>query len=174
LILFLPTGRNFQSRYVILLLPLLCLLPGLWITRTLAVSRWRKAGLACVALTIGFNVILDLSFYRYQGRLIAGGQYFIPSFRKMEQVRQKLQADAGQGRRIEVDASEFPNMPRYKQGRGMHALAQYVEICEQAEARPDSQQPVPVYRAQADTNFVDASQIVVYQGNGIALVRPRS
>ncbi|MGA2222304.1 MAG: hypothetical protein ABSH21_11135 [Verrucomicrobiia bacterium] len=174
LILFLPTGRNFQSRYVILLLPLLCLLPGLWITKAMAVSRWRKAGLACVALTVGFNVILDLSFYRYQGRLIAGGQYFIPSFRKMEQARQKLQADAGPGRRIEVDASAFPSMPRYKQGRGMHALAQYVEICEQAEARPDSQQPVPVYRAQADTNFVDASQIVVYQGNGIALVRPRS
>jgi Dolichyl-phosphate-mannose-protein mannosyltransferase len=174
LLVFLPTGRNFSSRYLVLQLPLLSLLPAMWITKLPSLPRVRYFGTACLVLTTVFNVVLCLAFYRFQARQIADGPYFIPSFRHMEQVRQELLASAVPDRRIELDTSAFPVSPQDKQGRGLHALADYVGLCERYRRPVNDSQAVQLFRAQAETNFVDAGQIVVHQGNGIALVTPRS
>lgn len=174
LLIFLATGRNFSSRYMVLLLPLLSLLPAMWIMKLPSLPRVRNLAAACLVLTAVFNVILGLAFYRFQARQIAAGPYFIPSFRHMEEVRQDLLASAGPDRRIALDTSAFPVLQHNKQERGLNALAAYVELCERYRRPVNDPQAVQLFRAQAETNFVDAGQIVVYQGNGIALVTPHS
>jgi hypothetical protein len=174
LLVFLLTGRNFSSRYMVLLLPLLSLLPAMWIMKLPSLTRARNLAITGLALTAVFNIMLGLAFYQSQARQIADGPYFIPSFRHMEQVRQELVASAGPDRRIALDTSAFPVSLQNKQGRGLHALAVYIDLCERYRRPVNDPRAVQLFMAQAETNFVDAGQIVVYQGNGIVLVTPRS
>ncbi len=171
LLVFLLTGRNFSSRYLILLLPLLSLLPAMAIMKWASLPRARTLAAACLVLSAVFNVILSLGFYRFQSRAIADGPYFIPSFRKMETVRHRLTGPTDGP--VQIDASGFARGLKDKQGRGMHALADYVSICNE-RLDPTGTQPMRFFTAVAVTNLVDGAPGVVYQGNGIALVAPRS
>ena len=59
LLLFIPTGASFNSRYVIALYPLLFLLPAV----LLATTRYRRLIRAGVVTTIAFNLWLCLAFF---------------------------------------------------------------------------------------------------------------
>ncbi len=174
LLIFLVTGRNFSSRYLVVLMPLLSLLPAMWIARMQALARWRTLATTCLVATVGFNVVLSLLFFHEQARAIAEGPYFIPSFRRMEEVRQKLAAVAGTGKHIAVDDSAFTQSPTDKQARGVHSLAAYLRIWERYRPQAKAAKEVQWFRALSATNLVDARDRVVYQGNGIVLLGPRS
>ncbi len=169
LLVFIPTGHNFSSRYMVALYPLLAVLPAMLVVN--ASARWRQFVLAGTALTIGFNVVLVLALFRYQERRIAEGDYFVPSFRKMEMVRERLQADAGAGTAIRMDTSAFPRMGGDEQAVAVRALAQYVDVRERFDPSIQRSRSVQVYRAERLANLVDTRERVVYQGNGMALLK---
>lgn len=101
LLLFLPTGHNFSTRYATVLFPLLFMLPGLFLQnlqRFAVIKYWFIA----LILTGLFNLYLLGSYYAHQQQRFAGGEEFMPSFRTLETIRQQLQADAGSGTAFEV------------------------------------------------------------------------
>jgi 4-amino-4-deoxy-L-arabinose transferase-like glycosyltransferase len=169
LLLFLSTGHNFNMRYLVALYPLLSVLPAMLVVNVSV--RWRTVILGCMALTVGFNVILIPVLFRYDQRLIAEADYFVPSFRKMETVLRRLKADAGVAIPIEIDASAFPKTLQDKQAVAMRALARYVETCERFDPTVERAHPVRLYRAESAANLVDTKEPVVYQGNGIGFIR---
>jgi hypothetical protein len=54
-------------------------------------------------LTIGFNIVFNLAYFNYEGTRIATADYFVPTFRKMESIHQRLKADAGANYRVCID-----------------------------------------------------------------------
>ena len=97
------SGKNFRSHYAIVLFAPILTLAG-WAAASLTASprsgRW--FGLALAIVTCG-NVWFMPAMFRYQGARIDKGAVFIPSFRNLETVYQRLKAHAGPGRGVKVD-----------------------------------------------------------------------
>ena len=104
LLLFLFTGHNFSTRYAIILMPLLFLLPGLFLSN-LTRSGSKKYWLVSLVLTCVLNLYLLGSYYAYQQQRLADGSEFMPSFHTLESIRQTLQTDAGKEKAFRVDIS---------------------------------------------------------------------
>ncbi|MGD8407182.1 MAG: glycosyltransferase family 39 protein [Thiohalophilus sp.] len=128
LLLFLLTGHNFSTRYAIILLPLLFLLPGLFLT-SLKREGIKSYWVVSLALTGVLNLYLLGSYFAYQQQRLVDGSEFMPSFRTLESIRQNLQTDAGKEAAFRVDIS-----PALKQNLShfdyklVATISQYVRI----------------------------------------------
>ncbi len=101
------SGRSVQSRYTIVLFPLLMMCPALFIIRWLPEMRWRKWMTAATVVTVLFHIYLMPAFYRYQGHWINQGDFLAGSHLQLERLYDVLRADVPEGMRIEVDAETF-------------------------------------------------------------------
>ena len=169
-LLFIASFSNFSSRYLIIEFPLLFLLPALFVVRNLAKNRWRKPILAALLATVVFNVYLTLASFRYQGTLIETGDRFLPSFRKMETVRQRLKADAGPGARFQIDQVPLLADKRHWTAAGAVTLADYVNLREKYNPSSAAAQSIKTYRVLQTADNVATNDHVAYAGNGIIIV----
>ena len=170
LLLFVLSFNNFSSRYLILEFPLLFLLPALFVVRSLAKSRWRKPIVATLLALVAFNVWLTLASFLYQGRLIETGDRFLPSFQKMEMVRQRLKADAGPGARLQIDQTPFLAEKKRWTAAGAVTLADYIDLHETYDPSDGKTQRVKTYRVLQASDNVATNDRVAYAGNGIVIV----
>jgi hypothetical protein len=170
LVLFISSFSNFNSRYLIVQFPLLFLLPAVFMVRGLDRSRWRGPVRMSMLLTIGFNVIFSLAYFKHQGTNIANGDYFLPSFRKMESIRQQLKADAGAGYRVRIDDATFLNTMTRKYTEGVMDLVEYVDLREQYDPLASPARMVKTYRVRTIGDALKANARVVCATNGIALI----
>ena len=170
LVLFVSSFSNFNSRYLIVQYPLLFLLPAVFMARGLAGSRWRRPLRAGMLLTIGFNIILSLAYFNYQGTRIATADYFVPTFRKMESVRQRLKADAGANYRVRIDDAAFVKTMTKQYTEGVVDLAAYIDLRERCDPLSMHALRVKTYHVRAATDPAEINERVVCATNGIALV----
>jgi 4-amino-4-deoxy-L-arabinose transferase-like glycosyltransferase len=176
LLLFVSSFSNFNSRYLIGQFPLLFLLPAMFIVRGLSgpdtqCRGWRKPVRAMIVLTIVFNVIFSLAYFRYQHERLARADYFLPSFRKMESVRCQLKADAGPDCRIRIDDAPFlKSMPTKYTEEGIISLADYIGLREQYDPLVSRTQKVKTYQVRAAADKVDTNERAVYATNGVVFV----
>lgn len=161
-LLFLPTGATFNGRYAIVAHPLLFLLPAM----LLAQVRYRGLILAGVAVTIAFNLYLCPAFFHYQNERIAHADYFIPSFRKMESVYQRIRADVRANDQPQLVAVGFPADRDAPLTHGADLLARYVNLRGQFD-HPGAPRR---FRVEPRNSLIDKTGRIVYQGNGIAVV----
>ena len=170
LLLFLLSFTNFSSRYLIVEFPLLFLLPAIFVVRDLAGSRWRRPVVTALVVLTAFNVYLTLSSFHYQGTLIETGNRFLPSFQKMELVRQRLKADAGPCQRLWIDQTPLlADRPRWM-AAGAIPLADYIDLREQYDPVASATHGVKTYRILEATDSVAIHERVAYAGNGIVIV----
>ena len=162
LLLFILTGASFNSRYVIVLYPLLFLLPAV----LLATTRYRCLIRGAVVTTVIFNLWLCLAFFRYQDHRIAQAEYFIPSFRKLESVYQQIRAATGMNEQPHLVAVGFPVNRDALPAHGAEMLVKYVNLRAQFDHLGTPRQ----LRVEPSAGLVDNSWRVLYQGNGIAVV----
>ena len=162
LLLFILTGASFNSRYAIVLYPLLFLLPAV----LLAITRHRRLIRGAVVTTIVFNIWFCLAFYRYQDHRIAHADYFIPTFRKLELVYQQIRAAAGANEQLHLVAAGFPADHDSLPTHGAETLVKYVNL----RAQFDHPGTLRQLRVGPSASLVDNSGRVLYQGNGIAVV----
>jgi hypothetical protein len=170
LLLFVLSFSDFSSRYLIVQFPLLFLLPAVFMVRGLDRSRWRGPVRMSMLLTIAFNVIFSLAYFKHQGTNIANGDYFLPSFRKMESIRQQLKADAGASYRVRIDEATFLNTMTRKYTEGVMDLVEYVDLREQYDPLASQARMVKTYRVRTTGDALHATARVVCATNGIALI----
>jgi hypothetical protein len=170
LVLFISSFSNFNSRYLIVQYPLLFLLPAVFMVRGLAGSRWRRPLRAGMLLMIGFNIILSLAYFNYQGTRIATADYFVPTFRKMESIRQRLKADAGANYRVRIDDAAFLKTMTKQYTEGVVDLAEYVDLRERCDPLSAHAPQIKTYHVRAATDPAEINERVVCATNGIALV----
>ncbi len=169
-LLFIASLSNFSSRYLIVGFPLLFLLPALLVVRTPATSRWRKPIVAALVVTIVFNVWLTLASFHYQGTLIETGDHFLPSFRKMEMVRQRLKADAGPDNRVQIDQAPLLAQKKRWTEAGAVTLADYIDLRETYDPLNTATRGVKTYHVQLASDNVPTNERVAYAGNGLVIV----
>lgn len=170
LVLFVSSFSNFNSRYLIVQFPLLFLLPALFMVSGLDGSRWRLPLRALMLLMIGFNIVFSMAYFNYQGTRIDTADYFVPTFRKMESVRQRLKEDAGANYRVCIDDSSFLKSMTKKYTQGVMDLAEYVDLRERYDPLALRARQVKIYHVRAATDPAETNQRVVCAVNGIALV----
>lgn len=171
---FLLTRHSFNSRYTIVIFPLLFLLPPLFlasITRP-AVKRFFAVNIAVMLVA---NVFLILAFYHYQSVQLRRGDVFQPSFANMQAAVDALRADAGPDRRVVLDVSGFyaaatpaPGQPWYI---AAHSFATYVNAFAATHPNRAREEPAIVYTMHLATDRVLDRDRIVFQKNGMALVR---
>jgi 4-amino-4-deoxy-L-arabinose transferase-like glycosyltransferase len=162
LVLFIPTGASFNSRYVIALYPVLFILPAVLLVRT----RYPRLIRSSIVITIVFNIWFCLAFFRHQEQRIVQADYFVPSFRKLELVYQKIQAAVGANEQPHLRAVGFPADHDALLTHGADALVKYVNLRAQFD-HPGAPRQL---RVEPIVGRGDNSQPGPYQGNGIAVV----
>lgn len=170
LVLFVASFSNFSSRYLIMEFPLLFLLPSLFVVRTLAKSRWRKTIMTALVVTILFNAWVAAASFRDRGRQIENDNQFLPSFRKMEMVRQRLKIDAGPGYRVQIDEAPLLADKKHWTAAGAVTLADYVDLLEKYDASDVLARGVKTYRVLQATDNVATNEHIAFSGNGLIIV----
>ena len=175
LFFFLLTGHNFASRYALALYPLLFLLPAHYLMENPMPQHWLKTTRVAMVTTMVFNGILMLALFRYQDQRIAHADYFIASFQKMEQARQALRADAGQGCRIHLDGgfitTEMSNSElRDPEVRGLVGLLRYVNFNEPFDPVTKNAACEKLYRILPPGKDPGADDRVAYRDNGLTVI----
>lgn len=172
LLVFLVTGKNYSTRYTLLGMPLLFVLPGLFISR-LADIKTQRLVLAAFGGMLLAGVYVLLSFYHDLGHHIDTDAQFHPSFRQLSRLEQTLLQDAGPAM-ITIDASGFikdEGEATYITG---HGIKDYVEAMSAFRQRGKPADTNVTYILQNAGDNTAASMKIIYSVNGIKLSRLQS
>ena len=104
LVVFLLTGRNYSTRYAILIFPLLFLLPGYIIARIKNKKLSTKI-IRILFLVSIFNVYLIVSFYQYQNFLLKTSPAFMPSLNRLVDIKKHIDSSSNNDENIEISLS---------------------------------------------------------------------
>ncbi len=169
LLLFLPTGQNYASRYTIIIFPLLFLLPVFFLKK-LKSPVAKRLWIGNMVLIALFNVSLLVSYYTFQNGLIEDSDRFLASFKKLESLRQTLRADAGSDTFIEIrladDVSGSPERTR----KTVWTVAHYLDIYQTFISHTTGSSRKKAYLLKLEKNVQPGQSVVVYRGNGIAII----
>ncbi|MDZ7661176.1 ArnT family glycosyltransferase [Thiohalophilus sp.] len=168
LLLFLLTGRNFSTRYTIVLFPLLFLLPGLFLQslRRPAVVKYWSISLVIIGV---FNLYLLGSYYVHQQQRFAAAESFMPSFNTLASIRQTLQQEAGVDRAVDVVLSpQLPEELPHFDYKLIATIRQYVQIWREYR-EPENTAPAVTYMVSLEDKEVTGEE--VYSNGGIVIIR---
>ncbi len=106
LLLYIPTGKAYATRYSIFIFPILFLLPALYLS---SIHSERFSHIIFYALSVMFvcNIYLVLVFYADQNRKLTSSPQFMPAFYKLEKLNSALRNYSGDNKLIEVDTAHF-------------------------------------------------------------------
>lgn len=165
LLLFIPTWATFNGRYAILCHPLLFLVPALW----QADDGRRSLVRGALGLLLVINAWVTLALFHHQGERIAYAEELIPSFRVLEDVSQRIRADAGPAGQPRLELVGFPRDPDAPSTHGALMLARYMALGYRADPgaawRP--------YRLEPDRGGWDLSMALVARRQGLRVLRQR-
>jgi hypothetical protein len=172
-------GKRFHGRYCLVLLAPLFSLAAMGAVRWLSMPRIRQIFLSLLLLTLGANVWLVLTVFRYQGKCIEQGSLFVSSFSNLETVYQSLKDHADKSQLIRVEDDEFQE-DEYMREMAItsrwassypHHICTYVAIRERGSSLlSTSQPPVSIYKIVLADQVKPDNPAVAYREHGIALV----
>jgi hypothetical protein len=164
-------GKEFQSRYCLVVLPLLFALAGLAAVKCLESPRLRKFFLPVMVLTVAADLWFWPRMCWFEHNRIANGPVFVPGLKKLESVYQDLKSRADGP--VQVQFKPYlDSLPKNDQVRRNARLISLYVRWRELELQPAG-------RTTLRTNFFDlraASLVnsndpaVAFYGNGIALV----
>ncbi len=169
LLLYVFTGHSYAGRYAIIILPLLFILPGLYILRLS--SRTKNIALRFyLPLITVFNLYLMIAYYNYMNKQIHVADHFMPSFAKLEQVAQQLEQHAGKDVYIDIDPADFNNPYDTYNYNTLASLREYVSSQQRYLRQPIPAGKTVTYTLKHAKDIVNKEH-VAFVGNGIALER---
>jgi len=169
-LLFLLTGHNYGSRYTIVAFPLLFILPAAFL-KYLNTEKYIRLFRSAISLMVVINIYLIISFNYHQGDLIDNGNFFVPSFRKMEIARKEIRKHTDPELFIELDPTEYiQDKPEYMLLGGVF-LSDYMAITESFISHSEQPSGSVIYYIEPATDQKTADETVIYQSNGLAVVK---
>jgi hypothetical protein len=173
LVFSLVGGQSFHARYCLVLLAPLFSLAAVAAVKWLATRRVRRIFFPILMVTTCANIWLVPAMYRFQGKCLEEGPLFIPSFRKLETVYQRLKAHAGKNRFIQVDDVSYLQAltPQDK----VHAYASMIRTYVANREKENGLSSGPrvsslTYDLCCADRVKPDDPAVAYRGQGIALV----
>lgn len=166
-------GQRFHVRYGLVLLPPLLALAGGGAARCLAAPHFGRVFAIALVLTTCTNIWFMPAYYRHSGYKIERSEAFVPSFRQLDQVYQRLQAHAGSKCTVGVEAAAYLNeLPRWCEPyNAASSISHYVALREKERARTcaSPQETVTYHLCRAD-QATPGDPRIAYRAHGIALV----
>lgn len=169
LLLFALTGHNYSTRYTIIILPLLFLLPA-WFLQEAENSKFKRMVKNLMPIMVIINIYLLVVFNIHSGEEINNGSYLVSTFRKMEIIRLKVKAHAGEDVYIKIDASDYIDNTSDKIENAGTALTYYVDAYEYYLAHDGKPDKEVVYKIVPAEEAVERSAIA-YRGNNTLIVK---
>lgn len=172
LILFALTLHNYATRYVLLVLSLLYILPA-WRYQAIKTTANKKRFVIASLVILTFNIYLVISFFHYQGQVINQTANFSPSFRSMETLAHALENKLGADRRINITLSR--NIEALPEGTRKVAVAvtDYFKLRDTYLRKGDQRQDVISLQMELTdriNEYRDKTRIV-HQANGMSYLR---
>ena len=167
LLLFSLTGKSYTSRYAILILPLLYLLPALFLVEVTRQS-FKKWMSLVLTLSMLFNIYLLLSFFPYQSRAIATSTTFLPSFHKMERIRAILEPHHQLAPIRWSYSAAIEALPEIRR-KTVKVLSTYSDIHHQYLSGVDATAPEHHYRVHAAHEMVSNPSRLLYRDQSIII-----
>jgi len=166
LLMFLPTGHNYATRYTIIIFPLLFLILGMRIMR-LYNSRYKKLLTGGIIFIVLFNIYLHVVFSQHTSNMFQSGKQFMPSFRKLEEIRQQVASNIDG---VPVVSLSEKSLKLSELNKTLHvALPGYFNIYYRYIDPAGDRPGVNLYISPDSVNI--SQQDIVYRGNGIVLLR---
>ncbi len=169
-LLFLLTGHNYGSRYSIVAFPLLFILPAAFL-KYLETEKFIVFFRSAISLLVVINIYLIISFNHHQGDLIENGNVFVPSFRKMETVRQEIRKHTDPELFIQLDPTEYIKDKQEYMLLGGLFLSQYMSTTELFISHGEKPSRSVIYYIEQATDPKTANETTLYQSNGLAVVK---
>jgi hypothetical protein len=167
------SGKPFHARYALVLFPLLLALAGGAVAKWLLAPRVGPFFAAALVVTTCVNIWFMPALYWHQGTRIDRGEVFVPGFRKLEAVYQKLKVHAGTNRCVRVeDAAYLHSLPATdKVLRDAGLISLYIAVREKEFVMLAGKPGEPVIYGLCRADEVTPGDTrIAYQGNGIALI----
>ncbi|VAX10268.1 hypothetical protein MNBD_GAMMA25-42 [hydrothermal vent metagenome] len=172
LLLFALTGHNYSTRYTILIFPLIFILPALYIKLS-SHNKLKRFYLSSLPWMSVFSVYLLVSFYTHMSYQIEGDEYFINSFKKMEQIRETIKHHAGTNSRVQLVIDDYIGSAPERLRISTVAMADYLDIYETyltnftADSKTKTKTKSYILRAENDVLAEDLD--AAYRANGIVI-----
>lgn len=166
------SGKVFQARYCLVLLPPLFALAGAGVTHWLETQRRRRLVLTIVLASTCATAWFMPAMYRFDYTFIEDGTRFVPGFTKLEAIYQSLKAHTGKNQPVQVEDNDYLQaLPRDDHYLHQARLIRvYVAIREKQDISvSDSSVPIVTYQLRSADKVRPEESEVAYYGNGIAL-----
>jgi len=172
LVLFALTLHSFATRYVMLVITVLYILPA-WHYQTIKKETNKRRFILASVLILAFNLYLVTTFFYYQGQVINQSANFSPSFRSMETLNKILVNNLGEDKRINIVLSD--NVAALPEGSRKIAVAvtDYFKLMNKYVRKNEKHQGVISLQMELTERLsedVDKSRIV-HQANGMSYLR---
>ena len=170
LLLFLFTGHNYATRYAIMILPLLFLLPIFALNKN-AKTRMHKWLMILLGFVSFCNLYIVLGFYPYQYKQIETGDEFMPSHRKLAVIQDVLRGNAGANKWIAITLDNSLKRLNEDEHRAMRAVPYYMQTYQQYIEKLDRTNMTVSYRVQFRNDVDCAQHTCVYSSNNMVITR---
>jgi hypothetical protein len=170
LIFFAVTGHGYASRYALLIMPLLFLLPAIFIQRS--ESRKLKRVLpAVLSFVVIFSSYLSLVTYHYKSELLTDSAMLMPSFSKLERISAQVNEDAGERSRARIQFSQAVQRQtgRYHKVYGVFPL--YVELDQRYKYVKTDGLPSRRYTLRLADEKLPPKAMVIYRDRSVVITR---
>ncbi len=167
-IFFAITGHGYASRYALLIMPLLFLLPAMLIERSSSERLTKRFPLAVVLLAV-YSSYLAVSTYHYKAELLHESELLMPSFNKLEEISTLLNEDAGEDVLAWVVLS-----PGVKQYTGRYkkvydVFPTYVRLDQKYKYKKGDAAREKRYRLHLATEVLPESARVIYRDGSVVI-----
>lgn len=175
LLLFLLTGRNYATRYTILMFPLLFMLPGI-IIKQMANREFAKKLMKVILLLSVFNIYMMITFYNYQNFMIYNSDAFMPSFNRLDDIKKSIIAVIGKNNRIDVALSKEIKKLTTGQRKLFIAVEEYFNVYHVSTDRQGAVKSTRnIFIQRGDENSViDDTQRVIFSSPAIKILASSS
>ena len=167
-------GHNYTSRYALIVIPLLFLLPGIFLKH---LGRYKQIFKAYFLFAFLLNIYISLSFYSYQNQTITQGTIFKPSFKKMALISEKIEANKRQGSLVKISLSPAVEAIKSHDYGKYKALIEFITLEQKYIYRDHSSGGQPSYfyiKASSETS--DSKRSIIYRDGSIIIetINPKS
>jgi hypothetical protein len=166
LLLYTLLGKDYASRYSIIIFPLLFVLPALSLQR-MRNLRARRYVLYSLAAMLVCNIYLVLAFAVDQHRKLTTAPDYMPAFYKLAELYRTLRRDAGPARTIAVDTTRYPIAGNHYREVASEVIPNYIATYEAHLPPVTSPRQNKKYFLVDSQAKVPAATRVVFQDNGL-------
>jgi len=168
LLLYILLGKDYASRYSIIIFPLLFLLPALYLQRMRS-PRAKRYVLYSLAVMFICNIYLVPAFALDQQRKLTTAPDYMPAFYKLESLYSTLRRDAGPNRTVEVDTTHYPIAGNHYREVASEVIHNYIATYDAHLPPTTTPRQVKRYLLTDALSKVPAGARIVFRDNGLVV-----